>query len=316
MEVAYWELVLANQLTKIREFAVGLADEQLRRNEERFRVGKSIEGDVMAARAEKATRSADLTDAQAAIRARNIALIRLMNPASGPEAWDARYEPVDPADVIQISPDSALCEQLALKYRPELAQARLDVANLQLERTRTKNALLPKLDFVAAYGLKSQGTYPNAISDELDNNEYNNYRVGLQFQTPILNRAERAKNTRSKLLAEQGERSLSNLEQALGAEVRQAAIELQKQWERIGATEAALKSREEQLRVAQGRFDAGKTTNLDLMIVQRDFIQSQVDAITARVRYIQALTTLYAAEGTLLDRRGINMESVSKSERQ
>jgi outer membrane protein TolC len=42
VEVGYWELVLANQLTQIREFAVGLADEQLKRNEERFRVGKAI----------------------------------------------------------------------------------------------------------------------------------------------------------------------------------------------------------------------------------------------------------------------------------
>jgi outer membrane protein TolC len=267
----------------------------------------------MAAKAERATRAADLTDAQAAIRSRNIAIIRLMNPASGAEAWTTQYEPVDPADVIQVALEPAVCEQLAIKYRPELAQARLDVANLQLEKTRTKNALLPKLDFVASYGLKSQGTYPNAISNELDNSDYDNYRVGLQFQTPILNRAERAKNTRSKLLAEQGERSLSNLEQALGAEVRQAAVEVQKQWERIAATESALKSRVEQLRVAQGRFDAGKTTNLDLMIVQRDFIQSQVDAVTARVRYIQALTALYAAEGTLLDRRGITMDFVAKS---
>ena len=43
----------------------------------------------------------------------------------------------------------------------------------------------------------------------------------------------------------------------------------------------------------------GKTSILDLHIVERDYIQAQVDEVTARVRYIQALTNLYAAEGTL-----------------
>jgi outer membrane protein TolC len=53
-------------------------------------------------------------------------------------------------------------------------------------------------------------------------------------------------------------------------------------------------------------------TNLDVLQVERDFIESQVDDATARVRYIQALTQLYAAEGTLLERRGISMEAVNE----
>jgi outer membrane protein TolC len=93
-------------------------------------------------------------------------------------------------------------------------------------------------------------------------------------------------------------------------------VDVVKQWERIQATKEAVTARTEQLRVAQGRYEAGKTTNLDLLIVQRDFIASEVDASTAQIQYIQALTAYYAAEGTLLERRGITMELAMQEERQ
>jgi outer membrane protein TolC len=62
------------------------------------------------------------------------------------------------------------------------------------------------------------------------------------------------------------------------------------------------------LRIAQDRNAVGKATNLDVQIVQRNLIQAEVDEGTARVGYIEALTSLYAAEGTLLERRGIRLD--------
>jgi outer membrane protein TolC len=123
-----------------------------------------------------------------------------------------------------------------------------------------------------------------------------------------MNRAENARLRRARLAEQQLGWSVSALEQNLAREVRQAIVDVDRQWQRIQATSEAVEARTEQLRVAQGRFEAGKTTNLDLLIVQRDFLQSEVDEATARIRHIQALTVLYAAEGTLLERRGISLE--------
>lgn len=307
VELAYWNLALAYEVEKIRQFAVQLADEQLQRNEELLRVGKAIEGDVMAARAEKASRAADLMDAQAAIRDQNIAMVRLLNPRAE-DPWKTTFQTVDGPEVAQAELDPVASEQRAVAYRPELAEARLDVENAKLGQTQARNDLLPRLDLVGSYGRTSQGTASSAIGKHLDDGEYDNYQIGLQLQTPILNRAEKARYRRSKLTTTQLERNLGSLEQLIGADVRQAIVEAERQWQRIGAAEEEKQSREEQLRVAQGRNEKGKTTNLDLLLVQRDYIQAQVDSITAKVGYIQALTNLYAAEGTLLERRGISLE--------
>jgi outer membrane protein TolC len=75
-------------------------------------------------------------------------------------------------------------------------------------------------------------------------------------------------------------------------------------------------SRRESVRVIEGRHEVGKATNLDVLQVQRDLIQSQVDDATARVRYIEALTDLYAAEGTLLERRGIALDEFAARDEQ
>jgi outer membrane protein TolC len=312
VEIAYWNLVLAVELLKIRQFAVTLADEQLRRNEELLAVGKAIEGDVMASRAEKASRTADLTDAQADLRTQTATMIRLLNPA-GDNPWQLTLDPTDPAEVVQVPVDATTSEQLALKYRPELAQARLELANLDLSVTQAKNGLLPSLAVVGSYGRTSRGASSSGVTKFLNDSEFENYRIGLEFQTPILNRAEKARYRRAVLAQTQGERSVADLEQSIATQVRQAAIEVEKEWAHIHASQEALQSRTEQLRIAQGRYNVGKTTNLDLLLVQRDLIQTQIDDAAARVKYIQALSALYAAEGTLLDRRGISLDAHKES---
>jgi outer membrane protein TolC len=307
-ELAYWELVLANEVLKIREFAVKLAEEQLKRNEDLLAVGKAIEGDVMAARAERASRMADLADAQAAIRTQTIGLVRLLNPAAARQ-WTLTFEPTDPPDAVQTPLDAGASEQLAVQYRPELAQARLDLANSDLDVLKAKNGLLPEVDLVSSYGKTAGSTGASGTtSSGTGGGGSESYQVGIQLQTPLFYRAERARRQRAVLTRDQAERSVANLEQSIGAGVRQAAVEVERQWERTGATEEAMKNRTEQLRVAQGRYEVGKTTNLDLLLVQRDVIQTRVDGVTARAKYIEALTSLYAAEGTLLERRGISLE--------
>ena len=101
---------------------------------------------------------------------------------------------------------------------------------------------------------------------------------------------------------------MANLEQVIGAEVRRAAIEVEKQWGLIHATQREVASRLKELRVEEEKFRFRLSDNLDVFQVQKDLIKAQVNAAKARVGYIQAVTDLYYSEGTLLDRRGIGTE--------
>jgi len=304
VEQQYWERVLAAEVLKIREFAVTLADEQLRRNRDLLDVGRAIQADVFAAEAEESSRVADLVRARADTEAQDIALVRLLNPQAE-RVWEIRFNPTDAATATGVPVAANESEKLALDYRPELPQAELDLTNAGLDVVAAKNNRLPQLDLVASYGVASLGETSSRTLGRLGDDRYDNYSVGIEFSMPILRRAEKARHRRAELGEDRALAALDNLAQAISAQARQAVIEVVAQQERLAATQQTVKGREEQLRVEEGRNRAGKTTNLDLLRVQRDFVQAQVDEATARITYAKALTALYAAEGTLLERRGI-----------
>lgn len=307
IERAYWELVLAEEVLAIREFGVTLASDQMKREEELQAVGKALTGDVMSAQAERSAREADLADARAALRQQNIELVRLLSPAPGPR-WELSFDPAEEAEVAEILVAPEESERLSMLYRPELAQARLTVANLDLGVVQARNGRLPQLNLVGEVEDASGGQATTSSATDAD---FDTYRFGLEFETALFNRAERARLRRALLQRDRGESYIGQLEEGIGAEVRGAIVEVERQWARVSATADEVRSRVEAMRVIQGRHEVGKATNLDVLQVQRDLIQAQVNDATARVRYIEALTDLYAVEGTLLERRGVKLEDVA-----
>jgi len=314
VENAYWDLVLAREKVEIRRFSVSLAREQLQLNEDLIEVGKLAEEARVSAEAELASRRADLVDAESDVKARVVTLIRLLNPETESH-WNILLDPVDAPETERVDLDPQVSAVLSDRYRPELAQVRLDLTNRDLEVVRTRNGLLPRFTAFASYGRLSRGDATSDMLSRLDDTRFENYQLGVSFDVAPLNRAETARNDRAELEIERAEAAVSNLQQVIETEVRQAAIEAERQWEQIIATREVVESREEELRVERGRFVVGKATNLDVLQVERNLIEARLGEVTARVRFIQALTALYSAEGTLLDRRGIGMAGKEDTQR-
>ncbi|MCC6695947.1 MAG: TolC family protein [Candidatus Hydrogenedentes bacterium] len=300
----YWDLALAQETVSIREFSLSLAREQLKLNEAFIDVGKLAGSARITAQAEVASQEADLVDARSDVKTKNIALWRLLN-AQSDEPVESLFGTIDipSIDSPMANPDESV--QLALMYRPDLAQARLNVSNQKLEVVQTKNGLLPRLDAFASYGRLSQGTSLNQWNDDLGSSDYDNFQVGLNFEMALGNRAERARHTSAKLRVGQAEDAVRNMEQVIETDVRQAAVEVERQWKRIDASHQEVLSREEEYRVETGQFKLGRSTNLDVLQVQRDLIQAKLDEASARVSLLQAIAALHRAEGTSLARRGI-----------
>jgi len=307
VEKAYWQLVLAKETLKIREFSVKLAQEQLQLNLDFIEVGKLSPDARVSAEAELASRKADLVDAQADVEARTIDLIQLLDPEAEAQ-WSIKFAMADPPDVETVNVVPDISTRLADMYRPELSQARLDLENQKLEVVRTKNGLLPKLDAFASYGRWSSGNSSSNATEYLDDHNFDHYELGLSLELAPGNRAEQARHKRASFKKFQAEAALNNLEQVIQAEVRRAAIEVYRQQQRISATKKVIQSREEELRIEKSRFRVGLSTNLDVLQVERNLIQASLDEVTSRIRYIQAITDLYYAEGTLLERRGVGID--------
>ncbi len=308
VESAYWELALAQETLRIREFALAIAGEQLKLNEAMIAVGKLSGSARVSAVAEVSSKQAELVDAQAGLQSRAITLWQLLNPeASPPEKL--QYLPITLPEEVEPVPAQGESLTLAKHFRPDLAQAKLDLANGDLAVIQTKNGLLPRLDAFVSYGADSSGTGSGAWSRHLDDDIYDHFEAGLTFSTTLGNRAEKARHTRAKLQAKQAEAVVRNLEQTIEAEVRNALVEVSRASEQITASYQEALSREEELSVETEQFRLGRSTNLNVQQIQQKLVEAKVQEATARVRRLQAVTTLYRKEGTLLTRRGVVLDT-------
>ncbi len=304
VEGAYWGLYLAVKELEIRERSLTLARTQLLESEERIKVGKLAEIELAAVHAEVATREAAMIDARAREEQARLKLIYLLNPGAENE-WELFIVPTESPVVPQDTVDGiALHESLAIMYRPDLNQARLSLRKNRLDLARTRNGLLPKLDLFIELGRTSYaGSFEDATPD-LDS-PYYKAKGGLSLELPLTLRQARAEHARTRWTREQLQLALENMERLVERDVRIAYSEVFRSGRQIEATEVANRLQEKKLEAEQEKFRIGKSTNFQVLQAQRDFIESQLGQARARAVYLEALSSLYLMEGTLLERRGI-----------
>lgn len=305
VEKAYWDLYLTREEINIQQRSLELANKQLKESQERVAVGKLPELELAAVHAEVATRKEALIDAQSRYEQARLRLLYLLNPSQKPSwttvPWplDRPFVPTDTLDALEIH------EQLAMKYRPDLKQARLSLKKGEVEIARTRNGLLPRLDFFITLG---RTTYSKIFREAIPDVQSPFYEIngGLTFSFPITDRKAIAQYARAKYSQEQLELALRNMEQLVQWDVRSAYIEVLRSREQISATRVARELQAKKLDAELEKFRVGKSTNFLVLQAQRDLTASQLNEARAMVAYLNALVNLYLMEGTLLERRGID----------
>lgn len=305
VQIEYYNLYLAMETLRIRRQAYEVARQQRLQVEEFVEVGRSAPLEALAAQAEEASRITDVINAAADLRRQQLDFLRALNPINMPGGWKTRLFPLEPP----IIPSEALVPEdhirLAQYYHPGLRQAEIDLANGELEVLRTENGLLPVLDFVAQAGTSGVGDSFGRSSGSTFSGDFRNYRVGLQFAYPLQNRAARAADRRARFERAIAEQAILNLQQIIQIEVRSAIIEIQRTRRLIESTEVTRRLREAELAAEIEKFRVGRSTQLLVNQAQRDLTTAQLQEVSARVAHIRAYLELYRADGTALQRRGI-----------
>ena len=297
VESAYLDLILAREISEIRDFALQLAKEQQELTLSMIKLGRLAPDDQASADADVALRKADRISAMMTVHRRSIALMELLSPdAYDPlrTSVDAKVPPLETNKRVKFNE----CVERAMKNRPDLAQARLDIERRQLEIVRTKDGILPRLDAFASY------RQPSTLGPSDDEN----FSVGLRFAVSLTRRAERSAHRQATYQEEQAREALANLERVVGSVVRQRAVDAEERRRRLPAIEHLVEARKKELAVERDRFRVGKSTSLDVLRVQEKLIEARLDLTETKIGLLQALTNLYEQEGTLLDRRGINLD--------
>jgi outer membrane protein TolC len=196
-------------------------------------------------------------------------------------------------------------KDLGMQFRPDLVQARLSLKKGDLDLAQTKNGLLPKLDFFITLGKTSYSeSFGNALPDL--GSPFYQVNAGLNFPMPVPNRSGSAQLARARYSRKQQDLAVKNMEKLVQLDIRSAHVEVMRSRQQIEATRVTRELQEKKLAAELEKFRVGKSTNILVLQVQRDFTTSLLDEARSMVAYLNALVDLYYCEGTLLERRGIS----------
>lgn len=305
-ENAYWEYVLAGQEIDIFARSLTFARQQLDDIEQRIEVGVLPRIEAAAARAEVARRDQDLIDARATLETRRLRLVRLLNPA-GDGRLDVGIVATSTAAIApQPITDLDDRRRLALQSRPDLAEAGLRLQQNRLETIATENGLLPRLDLFIALGKTG---YADAFAESFRNldDDTRDISAGIRLSRYLDNRGARARDLAARAGRQQAKEAVENLRQLIDLDVRLAVNEAERARRQISATRITRELQEETLQAEKERFDVGASTALLVAQAQRDLLASAIVEAEAVINYRKALVSLYLAEGSLLERRGVSL---------
>ncbi|MHC1767636.1 MAG: TolC family protein [Verrucomicrobiia bacterium] len=307
VEQAYYNLIFARENVKVQESALQLAERLLWENRKKVEVGQLAPLDEKQAESQVAASRADLLIGQRALDSQENVLKSLITDAYA-KLHSIRLIPAE--NLVAIPPllDLHSSWDRALRLRPDLIQARLDVQRSDINVRYDRNQLFPRLDLVGQYGYAGREVeYSGAFGQIKDrDNPYWYYGAALNY--PIGNRAARNNYRASKAEREQADLIMKQREQGVLISVDDAVKRVQTDFARVEATREARLFAEAALDAEQKKLENGKSTSFFVLQFQRDLTAARFQEIQALTSYNNSLAQLAFQEGATFERHNLNVE--------
>ena len=304
---AYWQLVGAIERLDVARQNLDLSNEQLRANRVRVEVGTMAPIDIIAAQAEVAGNEEAVITAQAQIRSAEDQLRTLIFDPNSPDFWNMRIEPTNEPLLVPLDVNLEAAVRTALESRTDIVSARkqLQVSDLNVKLAR--NQTLPDISLnanIEAAGragtrFRYEAGNPNPIGSlerpftgalgDAFSFTYPSWTFGITYAYPIGKEAAEANHARATLQRQQADSQLKQLEMGITQQVRQAARNVETNYQRVQTTRVARELAEERYAAEQKRFDVGLSTQFQLTQVQRDVVAQRNAELNAIIDYNQSL---------------------------
>lgn len=311
-ERAYWDLNLAIMDLKTNEASLKLAQDFLGQTQVKVRVGTLPPIEITQAQAGVADREEAVIIAGNAIKTAEDNLRRLINVPSDSPQWNQPIRPSDTPQVLERLIDMDEAVKTALEKRPDLEQARLDLASKNSDLHYRRNQKLYRLDLVGRYGaIGLAGDFAlTDFSDSLDEvkrRDRTTWSAELQLGIPLGNRAAESAYTAAAFEEGRSKLAFQNLEQQARVEVRSAVREIETNLKRVKAAQVNTKLQREKLNAEQKKYENGMSTTFQILQFQTDLTTAESRENQAVVDYNKSLVDLDRILGILTDTRNVSI---------
>ena len=324
----YTDLVSLNEDVKVKQEALRLAQRLYEDNRNQVEQGTQAPIEVTRANASVSASKQALIVAEGLVRQQEL-IVKTAITRRGladPKVLAAHIVPtgtlaVPDQDSVPPLPDLV---GEALRNRPDLAGAGLQVENSEISLKGSLNAVKPQLDLVGTVqnsgmagdlnplagtlpGGLNPGGYGTALGQVFRRN-YPSYGVGLQLTLPLRNRVAQADAVRDELQVRQAQVRHQQLQDQVRLEVADAEESLRQARAAYEAAVEARRLQEQSVSVEQQTFTVGLSTNLMVIQYQNYLAQARSTEVASKGAYIKARIALERAIGTILDENRVAID--------
>jgi len=312
---AYWTYKALSANVVVQQRSLELAQDLVRQNQARVKVGDAPPLDLVQAQAEVANRGENLIRAQAAARDAEDALRRLIMDPADTSFWQIHLDAIDApqGETAPVDVDRAIATALDGRY--DLALARQDLENANTNITFFKNQRLADVRLEASYrgggfggtDFLRTGGFPGTVTGTVNtgfgdtlgqvfSQDFPTWSVGVTVSYPLGRSYQEAGLARAQVQRQQVERSIDSLKLQITQSIRQAARQVQSTSERVDAARASQDLAEQRVTVETRRFEAGLSTTFLVTQAQRDLAQAQVNLLQAQLDHQSAVIAYDAVQ--------------------
>jgi len=306
----YWDYTALRRQVEVAEQAVAASRKLYEDDQRGFEIGILARLDVVQAESQLAANRRDLVTAQTNLQMQEVRLKSVISKSIGPELADARIEPTErlpePNDIQIPVLEDAVKE--ASQDRSSLRLIQLTMDNQRIAQKFTRNNLLPVFSAFAQFNSYSLAGGTNATLRQLAQWVYPEYSAGLSLTFNVRNRAAQADNLRARIELQQTQVSLQRTRHQAEQTARTAVIALTQFKAQVEADQRAVENSDQAFRGEQIRLANGISTPYRVILAQRELAAARLVLIQAQVIYAKALIALELAEGTIVQRNGIDFD--------
>ena len=272
----YNNLQLARDNLRIARLSRDLAAQLVGENEKRHRVGSISDADVTQARARAATREESILFAERSVHDIENQLRELIGETTFAVDGPA-LAIIDLPPAPDVTVDAAADLKVAYESRPDYQAARLGLKISRANLAFAQNQLLPRLDFVGAYGYGGlDPNFPTARS-QVRNEDARVYSVGMQVRVPLFFADGRGRARAARLSTKQAEADLVRFEEDIAVSVAAAAGQIETTKQRVAATRRAFDLQQQELTDEQKKFKAGSASSSTYLVLQEQELLAAVE---------------------------------------
>ena len=308
VRVAFSELLLNRAKVRVHQQSLGVLEQDLKTQQERFTAGLVGQLNVHRAEVAVANQKTEVIDAQTEVNNSFLRLTELLGRNTDPKASKPAWDITGQLQYAAVRPDLNSCLARADSSRPELQSRLIDVEIEKWQENLDRSAMRPQVEAFSGYEVYSEND--PAIGPEFNHG----YVFGLNARWNIFDgHATKGKVIATRARLEAAQQAVAAMRTSVSSEVRSAFLDLEQADRLLEAQTKSVQTADESLEIAKANVEAGLATQLDVLQAAADVTRTRTTRLNGIYLHNAALARLARACATTPDALGFGAKQQAKA---